>query len=215
MNGYPRSVAVTAACLASVFSLVLSSGSFALEVSGIKVDEKIRLNNQELVLNGSGIRYAAAGLVRVYVGSLYLPSKRTSITEIVALKGPKRMHLHLLREVNANDFSKGLLSGLRGNVPPAEQQKHFDNLLKLGNIFGQVPALKKGETIDIDSVPGTGTVVYVNGKRMGDVFPDDTFFYTVLLIWLGPKPIEDSLKPVLLGLSPSNDNSANNVRDRY
>ena len=50
---------------------------------------------------------------------------------------------------------------------------------------------------------------------MGDVFPDDTFFYTVLQVWLGSKPIEESLKPVLLGVSPSNDNSANNVRDRY
>ena len=215
MNRYPRSIAVTAACLASVFSLVLSSGSSALEVSGIKVDEKIRLNSQELVLNGAGIRYAAAGLVRVYVAALYLAQKRASGAEIAALKGPKRMHLSLLRDINSNDFSKGLLGGMRANVPAAEQQKHFDALLKLGAIFGQVPSLKKGESITIDLVPGSGMLVYVNGKRLGEAFADEAFFYALLQIWLGPKPIEDSLKPVLLGINASNDNSANNIRDRY
>jgi len=125
------------------------------------------------------------------------------------------MHLNLLREVNSNDFSKGLLGGMRANLPPAEQQKHFDALLKLGAIFGQIPSLKKGETISVDSIPGTGTVVLVNGKKVGEVFPDETFFQALLQIWLGPKPIEDSLKPVLLGVNASNDNSINNSRDRF
>lgn len=214
MNRYPRSIAATAACLASMFAFVLSSSSIALDVSGVKVDEKIRVSNQELVLNGSGIRYAAAGLARVYVASLYLPQKRASSAEMIALKGPKRMRLQFLREVNANDFSKGLLTGLRGNVSITEQQQHFDDLLKLGNIFGQVPSVKKGDSVEIDSVPGTGTVVYVNGKRVAEVFKDESFFFTILQIWLGAKPIESTLKPVLLGLTPSNDNSLINNRDR-
>jgi len=195
--------------------LAVSGSAVALDVAGVKVDEKQRVANQELVLNGSGVRYAAAGLVRVYVASLYLPQKRASSTEIAALKGPKRMHLNLLREVNSNDFSKGLLGGMRANLSAAEQQKHFDSLLKLGSIFGQIPSLKKGESISLDSIPGTGTVVLVNGKRVGEPFPDETFFYAVLQIWLGPKPIDDSLKPVLLGVTTSNDNSGSSTRDRF
>lgn len=202
--------------IAAIAGLALSSTAFALDVSGVRVEEKIKVANQDLVLNGSGIRYAAAGLIRVYVASLYLPQKRTTSAEIGALKGPRRMHLNLLREVNSNDFSKGLLGGMRANLPPGEQQKHFDALLKLGAIFGQIPSLKKGETISVDSIPGTGTVVFVNGKRVGEAFQDETFFHALLQIWLGPKPIEDSLKPVLLGVNPSNDNSvSNNSRDRF
>ncbi|MCZ2134699.1 MAG: chalcone isomerase family protein [Burkholderiales bacterium] len=184
----------------------------ALDVAGVKVDEKTRVANQELVLNGAGIRYAAAGLVRVYVAALYLPQKKHSAAEIAALKGPKRMHLSLLREINANDFSKGLLGGMRANLSQAEQQKHFDNLMRLGSIFGTVPALKKGETITIDLVPGTGMLIFVNGKRIGDVFTDESFFPALLQIWLGPKPIDDSLKPVLLGTTASNDNTASSNR---
>ena len=201
---------------ATVAGLLFAPTAFALDVGGVRIEEKIKVANQDLVLNGSGMRYAAAGLVRVYVASLYLPQKRTTSAEIGALKGVKRMHLSLLREVNSNDFSKGLLGGMRANLPPVEQQKHFDALLKLGAIFGQIPSLKKGETISIDSIPGTGTVVLVNGKKVGETFPDETFFQALLQIWLGPKPIEDSLKPVLLGVSSSNDNSVNNnSRDKF
>ena len=201
---------------ATVAGLLFAPTAIALDVGGVRVEEKIKVANQDLVLNGSGLRYAAAGLIRVYVGSLYLPQKRTTSSEIGALKGVKRMHLSLLREVNSNDFSKGLLGGMRANLPPAEQQKHFDALLKLGAIFGQIPSLKKGETISIDSIPGTGTVVFVNGKKVGETFPDETFFQALLQIWLGPKPIEESFKPVLLGVSPSNDNSVNNnSRDKF
>jgi Chalcone isomerase-like len=206
-----RGLAVALAAAA----LVVTSPVRAAEVGGVKVDDKIRLANQELVLNGSGLRYAAAGLIRVYVASLYLPQKRNTNADIGALKGPKRMHLSLLREINSNDFSKGLLGGMRANLSPADQQKHFDSLLKLGAIFGQIPSLKKGETISVDSIPGTGTMILVNGKRVGEAFPDETFFHALLQIWLGPKPIEDSLKPVLLGINPSNDNSASNTRERF
>ncbi len=201
---------------AAVAGLVLASATSALDVSGVKVEEKVKLANQDLVLNGSGIRYGAAGLVRVYVASLYLPQKRSTSTEIGALKGAKRMHLNLLREINSNDFSKGLLGGMRANMSATDQQKHFDALLKMGAIFGQIPTLKKGETITIDSIPGTGTVVQVNGKKVGESVPDEAFFSALLQIWLGPKPIEDSLKPVLLGLTASNDSALNNNnRDRY
>ncbi len=201
--------------IATLAGLMLAPAALALDVSGVRVEEKVKVANQDLLLNGSGIRYGAAGFVRVYVASLYLPQKRTTSAEISALKGAKRMHLNLLRDINSNDFSKGLMGGMRANVPASEQQKHFDSLLKLGSIFGQVPSLKKGETISVDSVPGVGTIFHINGKKVGETFPDETFFPALLQIWLGPKPIDDSLKPVLLGVSPSNDSAANNNRERF
>ena len=201
--------------IAASVGLALASTAFALDVSGIKVDERQKLGNQDLVLNGAGIRYAAAGFVRVYVAALYLPQKKNTSNDIGALKGPKRMHLSVMRDINSNDFSKALLAGMRANLSSAEQQKHFESLLKLGQIFGQIPSLKKGESITIDSIPGTGAMILVNNKRVGEVFQDDTFFQALLQIWIGPKPIDESLKPVLLGTVASNDNSVNNNRDRF
>lgn len=199
----------------AALALVCVQPAMALDVAGVKVDERTRVANQELVLNGAGIRYAAAGIIRVYVAALYLPQKKTASPEIEAMPGAKRVHLVLLREINANDFSKGLLGGIRANVSQAEQQKHFDSLLRLGAIFGQIPAMKKGETITVDRIPGTGIVIQVNGKRIAEPFADESFFHTLLQIWVGPNPIDSSLKPVLLGLVPSNDNTQTPMRDRY
>jgi Chalcone isomerase-like len=215
LNRYGSDVRRYAATSLALGALIVMSSVHAAEVGGVKVEEKIRLANQELVLNGSGLRYAAAGLIRVYVASLYLPQKRNTNADIGALKGAKRMHINMLREISSTDFSKGLLGGIRANLSPADQQKHFDGLLKLGAVFGQVPVLRKGDAISVDSIPGTGMMIVINGKRVGEIFPDETFFHALLQIWLGPKPIEDSLKPVLLGVNASNDNSVNNARERF
>jgi hypothetical protein len=158
-------------------------------------------------LNGSGIRYAAAGLVRVYVASLYLPQKRTTPAEITALKGPRRVQINMLREISNDDFAKGLMGGMRNNVSSTDRIAHLESLTKLGEIFGKIPALKKGDMVWMDTIPGTGTVISVNGRRVGDVFPDETFWNSIFQIWVGPKPIDSSLKPVLLGTSASNDNT--------
>ena len=194
---------------------LFANSAAAVDVSGLKIAEMRRVGTQDLLLNGAGIRYAAAGLVRVYVAALYLPQKRSNGSEIAALAGPKRMNLHLLRDVSSNDFSKGLLSGMRANLSLADQQKHFDNLLRLGAIFGQTPQVKKGDLITLDLIPGTGMLSLINGKRVGETIADESFYYALLQIWLGPKPIEETLKPALLGTSPANDNALNNNRDRY
>ncbi len=185
------------------------------DVSGLKIAEKTKVANADLVLNGSGIRHALGGLVRVYVASLYLPQKRSTPVEIAAQKGPRRMQINMLRDVSSDDFAKGLLGGLRTNLVGADKIKHFDGLQRLGVVFGLVPGLKKGDVVHVDSVVGTGVTVSVNGKRVGDVFPDETFFDAILLIWVGVKPIDESLKPVLLGLQPSNDSTARTNENRF
>jgi Chalcone isomerase-like len=206
-----------AAAVSVAFALVAAANVQALDVSGIKIDEKAKVAGADLVLNGSGIRYAFGGFVRVYVASLYLPQKRASAQEIAAIKAPRRVQLNLLREVSSDDFAKGFMGGLRSNLVGADKVKHFDSLQKLGAIFGQIPALKKGDVVLVDSVVGTGTTILVNGKRVGDVFPDETFFDAILAIWIGQSPIDKTLKPVLLGLQPSNDtsSSARSNENRY
>ena len=61
-------VTITIAVLAG---LAMTPSAWSLEVSGVRVDERVKLANTDLLLNGAGIRYAAAGFVRVYVAALY------------------------------------------------------------------------------------------------------------------------------------------------
>ena len=66
-------------------------------------------------------------------------------------------------------------------------------------MFAQTPALKKGDQLSLDWTPNEGTQCYLNGKKLGELMPDQAFYNAVLRIWLGDKPVDSSLKPALLG----------------
>ena len=45
----------------------------------------------------------------------------------------------------------------------------------------------------------SGMVMTLNGKSISEPIPDVAFYNAVLRIWLGDKPADDKLKPLLLG----------------
>lgn len=169
----------------------------AAEVSGVKLEDSVRVANQELKLNGAGVRTRA--IFKVYVAALYLQEKKKTVPEILASNGPRRMHLVLLREINSEDFGQAFMDGLNANSDKAEKAKFVNQTVKMGEIFAAIPSLKAGDTITIDWVPNSGMQVLVNGKRVGDVLPDIAFYNAFLRIWLGDKPADSSLKPALVG----------------
>ncbi len=59
----------------------LAAPALAAEVAGVKVDERIKLESSELVLNGAGLRTKA--FFKVYVAGLYLAAKKTSADDVL------------------------------------------------------------------------------------------------------------------------------------
>jgi hypothetical protein len=59
-------------------------------------------------------------------------------------------------------------------------------------------------------IPGSGTVVHVNGKKVSDVLPDVALYNALLKIWLGDKPVDPQLKPLILGEKPDANVRGNN-----
>jgi hypothetical protein len=55
----------------------------------------------------------------------------------------------------------------------------------------------KGDVLDLTWLPGTGTLVRGRGKSL--TIPGKDFADALLSVWLGPKPVEASLKRDLLG----------------
>jgi len=53
--------------------------------------------------------------------------------------------------------------------------------------------------LHIDWIPGSGTQCELNGKKIGEMVPDLNYYNAVLKIWLGEKPADSALKPLLLG----------------
>jgi len=169
----------------------------AVDVAGVKFDDTVTVGGQPLVLNGAGLRTKV--IFKVYAAALYLSEKKTTVPDVLAVAGPRRVAITMLREVSSEDFGKAFTDGLNANTLPAERNKILPQIMKFGEIFAQTPMLKKGDQLSLDWTPGEGTQCYLNGKKIGELMPDQAFYNAVLRIWLGDKPVDRALKAALLG----------------
>jgi hypothetical protein len=193
MAGFTRKTLLAAAVLA----LTAGATHAAVDVNGIKFEDTNKVGGKELKLNGAGMRTKV--IIKVYAAGLYLPEKKTAVADILKMDGPRRVTLVMARDLASDDLGKAFMDGINQNLDKAEKAKLVGQIMKFGEMFASVDAIKKGDVMHMDWIPGTGTVCQVNGKRIGEPVPDLNFYNAVLRIWLGDKPADSSLKPALLG----------------
>ena len=198
---------LTGALLLSACLLAQSAHAIT-EVAGIKYEDSAKVGNQELKLNGAGVRYKA--IFKVYAVGLYFNDKKTTVPDILAAPGSRRIQIVMLRDVSNEEFGRGFMGGVQQNTDRAEKSKLINQLLKLGELFATVPELKKGDMLTTDWIPSVGTVFQLNGKRIAEPLPDVAFYNAILRIWLGEKPIDAKLKHLLLGEKPEESTRTNN-----
>jgi len=184
------------------FALALILGSFFIpvhsaEVAGVKLDDKDKLANSELTLNGAGLRKRA--FFQVYAIGLYLSEKKTAAAEAIGAAGAKRVAIHMLRDVGAEQFSDALMDGMRDNHSEADMKALEPRAKQLAAIMVAMKEAKKGMRITLDWVPAAGTQVTVEGKPAGAPIPGEDFYRALLRIWLGENAVQADLKKALLG----------------
>jgi hypothetical protein len=176
---------------------LIQGASAATEVSGVKFDDTVKVAGKDLKLNGAGMR--TKFIVKVYAAGLYLPEKNRNVADILKMDGPRRVTLVMMRDLTSNDFGDAFMTGLNNNLGAAEKSQFVSQISKFGEMFGSIEALKKGDVLHLDWIPGTGTQTELNGKKVGEAVPDLAFYNAVLRIWIGDKPADSSLKPAMLG----------------
>lgn len=186
--------------LVCIAALTLSSTGFAMEVAGVKLDEIVHVAGQDLKLNGAGIRYKI--IFQVYVIGLYLPERKSHAPDVIATPGARRLVIVPSRDISSEEFGRAFLAGINQNIDRAEKTKIIMQLMRFGEIFASIPELKKGDVLTTDWVPGIGTIIHHNGKKVADPLPDIAFYNALLKIWLGDKPADAKLKRAMLGERP-------------
>lgn len=181
--------------------------ALAADVGGIRIDDIVRVGNQELKLNGAGIRHKA--IFKVYVAALYLNDRKATAAEVLNAPGAKRVTIVMLRDIGNEELARGFMSGIQQNSDKSEKTRFIAQLQKFGEIFASIPELKKGDVLTTDWIPDSGTVIHVNGKRVSDTLPDPAFYNALLKIWLGDKPVDPRLKPAMLGEKPEEPQRGN------
>jgi Chalcone isomerase-like len=173
--------------------LCLAAPAWAAEVGGVKLDDKTRVGNTELSLTGAGLRKRM--FFQVYAIGLYVQDPKANP---VSQPGPKRVQIHMLRDVGADRFNEALVEGIRENHSEAQAQALEPRVKRLAEIIGEVKEARKGMSIALDW-DGTVTRVLIDGKPAGSPIEGADFYSALLRIWLGEKPVQEDLKRALLG----------------
>jgi hypothetical protein len=179
-----------------IFGAFLSSNVNALEVAGIKLDDKAQVGNVSLQLNGAGVR--TKFFFKIYVGALYLPQKQTSADAILADEREHRVALHILHELSSKKLFNAFNDAIEANHTPDELAALDAQLKQMAQIFDAVKEVKPGDVITLDYLPASGTQISVNGMTRGTI-AGAAFNRALLKIWLGNKPAQTDLKKDMLG----------------
>jgi len=180
--------------LITAFGLLLAAGAQAAEVGGVKLNDKLMVGGQELVFNGAGVRSRA--IFKVYVGSLYVPAKATTLAAVLE-KAPRRIQLNILRSLSSDQLNDALSDGLKENNSAADLaaiKAQVDQLVATMKSLGDV---KEGDVVTLDFVDGA-TKIGLNGAAKGSI-AGDPFNRALTKIWLGDNPVQPDLKKAMLG----------------
>ena len=185
--------------MAAVLLALATVGACAqpLEIEGVKLAPTAQVGDATLQLNGAGLRTKV--FFKVYVAGLYVPQKTSEGAKLLAQKGPRRVTLVMLRNVDAESFTGALNDGLQANHTEAQLAALKPQIDTLNANLKAVGEAKKGDVIHFDFVPELGTRVTINGQVRGSAMTGEDFFAAVLRIWLGDKPVDASLKKGLVG----------------
>ena len=178
----------------AIAALVAVSGAFAIEVAGVKVDDKASVGGQELVLNGAGVRTRA--IFKVYVGSLYVPVKAADLNAVLA-KGPRRIQMNVLRNLTSDQLVDALVDGLKENNSADELNAVKTQQGELVATMKSLGDVKEKDVVTLDFVDGA-TKIGLNGAAKGSI-AGEAFNRALTKVWLGDHPVQPDLKKAMLG----------------
>jgi hypothetical protein len=179
----------------------LSPGpAHAATEAGVQFPESVTITPEgpALVLNGAGERKIL--MLRIYAIALYLPVRASTLDDAVGIKGPKRMHMVMLRnEITAKQVHDHVIARIEDGTQSSEMAVMKSRLADLEHIIEAERVINLGGSIMLDFVPSRGTLIRVNSVQKGDPIPGEDFYNALLRIWLGDRARSLTLRDQLLG----------------
>lgn len=166
----------------------------AAQIEGVQFADSYTAGDTKLVLNCVGLlRYMV--FIKGYVAALYLGEGVAA--DAVLADVPKRLELNYFHAIRGPDFVNAGDQVMADNVDAATIATLRPRIEQLDAWYEDV---KPGDRYSLTYVPGKGTELALNGHPKGTIAGAD-FAAAVFSIWLGPRPIDVSLKSQLLKCS--------------
>lgn len=179
-----RALATLIACL-SVLSI-----AHAASLEGIPFDDTITVEDEELVLNGLGPRYATLAKFRVYVAGLYVPKKTGNAEDLIAADGKRHMVLVFQRKVSAaqaRDAWKEGFAKARKAYPVSEEAT--------GKLLGAMADAGKGDKM-VYAFDGDSVEISIRDESRA-VIEDGDLVKALFAVWLKHPPNKEFAKGLL------------------
>ena len=181
--------------------LALGSPAFAAgplnPIGGVRFEPQLQLAGQALLLNGTGLR--AVLWLKGYAAGLYLGQHAASAEAVVAQAGAKRLQLRLLLDVPADEFIKAFHQGIERNNTPEMQASLAERAARFDALLHPLGEIHKGDTVNLDFVPGQGLLFWHNGRQVGAAIPGEDFYGALLRVFVGEHVSDERLRAGLLG----------------
>jgi hypothetical protein len=178
--------------LAAAALLVLPNLSPAATLEGVDFPDQATVGGKTLALNGLGLRTATMLKVKVYVIALYLETKSSDANAIIASPETKRIAMHFVHAVTADDLRDAWKEGFEANYKDVGSIK-----AEIEKFNASMRDVAKGDEMVLD-FNGDTVEVSVKGVKI-DTVSGAAFQRAALSIWLGSKPPNEELKTGLLG----------------
>lgn len=171
--------------------VMLSWPVYAAEIEGVQFADSYRADTVTMKLSCTGLlRYMY--VIKGYVAALYVGDGVQ--TGDVLADVPKRLELNYFYAIKGEDFGKAGDKILADNIDAETFNRLRPRLQKLNSLYEDV---KPGDRYSLTYVPGKGTELALNGKPKGVIEGAD-FAAAYFAIWLGRRPIDESLRAQLL-----------------
>ena len=182
-----------------VAGLIAWSAQASVEIEGVQLDDTATVGGTRLVLNGAGVR--KRGYFKTDVTALYLPERRNTADAVYKANGVRRLVLVLLRDIPSATISRYFVGDFKQVATDAEFKQVINEVGVMGQVYGNLARVNKGDVVVIDWVPGVGLSSTLNGKPMSDKTIKSELFYEIYMrMYLSPSVPED-FRNALLGVS--------------
>jgi hypothetical protein len=182
--------------LTAGLALVCFSGHVgAAEVGGVRFVDSLSIGNEQLRLHGTGVlRYRV--FIKGYVAALYLAeASGGDVTPTGPLSDrPRRLEIEYFWAIPADGFARATVEGVSQNTDRATFESLRDRIDRLNALYEDI---EPGDRYALTYLPGVGTELAHNGRRLGVIEGAD-FSAALFSIWLGERPLDDSLRRQLL-----------------
>jgi hypothetical protein len=166
-------------------------------INGVTVEPTLTIENEELTLNGAGLREKL--WYDLYVGALYTPQKFTDGNKLIGADVNMAITLDITDEnVTQEAMKEAVNDGFYDSCTSKERKAIAKEIETFIGFFKD--AIVEGDSFTIAYVVNKGTIVSKNGKYIGTIEGYD-FKKGLFGIWLGNDPADADLKEAMLGIN--------------